>query len=170
MRRTNLFVLTMLPVAAAFAAGAMTDQNFVEEAAQGGMAEVEVGQLAAQKGSSDAVRKFGQQMVSDHQQNNQKLQSIASGKGLKVPTETDTMHKAMSKKLQGASGEDFDKQYLKGQVADHEKMATLMKRQAESGKDAELKAFAAQTLPVVQQHLEMARSLEQGGKGTHSQH
>jgi putative membrane protein len=167
MKRPSLFVALMLPVAAVFAAAGATDQNFVEEAAQGGIAEVELGRLAAQKGGSEHVRSFGQQMVTDHEPNNQKLKTLAMGKGLKVPSETDVLHRGMKKKLEGLSGAEFDKMYLQGQVADHEKMVTLMKRTSESASDPELKAFAAQTLPVVQKHLDMAKQMAKGGMASH---
>jgi putative membrane protein len=170
MKRAPLMALLMLPAAAALAANSMSDKDFVEEAAQGGMAEVELGRLAAQKGSSGQVKTFGQQMVSDHERANQKLMMIASGKGLKVPTDTDAMHKMAKKRMEGMSGAEFDTQYLKSQVADHEKMVKLMSEQSKSGKDPELKAFAAETLPIVQRHLDMVKSMQQGGAGTHDAH
>jgi putative membrane protein len=171
MKHVRWSMLMLLPLAtAAFAAGEMADQKFVDQATQGSLAEIEAGKLASQKGSSEAVRSFGQQMVSDHEKNSQMLKSIVASKGLKQPTETDTMHKAMKKQLESESGASFDKTYMKGQVSDHEKMAKLMQQQSEKGNDPQLKAFAAQTLPVVQQHLEMARKLAQGAGDSHASH
>lgn len=164
MRRTTLVAaLMMLPVAAAFAAPDASDQAFVTQAAQGGIAEVELGKLATQKGSTPEVRSFGQQMVLDHEQANGKLEAIARKKGLEVPTRTDAAHEAAKQKLQGLTGAAFDREYLTGQVADHEKTVALMKKQSASGKDAELKAFASETLPVVQQHHEIVKKLHAGG-------
>jgi putative membrane protein len=170
MKRTSLLLALILPVTAALAAGDPADQAFVTQAAQGGIAEVELGKLASQKGSTAQVKSFGQKMVTDHEMANTKLKTIATRKGFTVPAETDAMHQAAAKKMAGLSGAMFDREYLASQVADHEKTIALLERQAQSGKDAELKTFASETLPVVQQHYDMVKKLHAGDMASHDKH
>ncbi len=132
------------------------DQRFAEKAAEGGMLEVQAGQIAEQKGEDDKVKDFGQKMVTDHTANNARLMSIAQAKGLTLPTTLDAKDQAMLDKMQGLSGEKFDKAYLKSQVSGHEKMLKLMQMEAKTGKDDDLKGFAAATAPIVQEHLRLA--------------
>jgi len=135
------------------------DQKFAMEAAMGGMAEVEMGRVAAQKGASAEVRQFGQQMVDDHTKANAELMQIAESKGMTLPTALDAKHQMMMQKMSALSAEKFDKEYVKMQVKDHKKMAALFQKEANSGMDAELKAFASRTLPTVQEHLQMAQRM-----------
>ncbi|HEX9963130.1 MAG TPA: DUF4142 domain-containing protein [Pyrinomonadaceae bacterium] len=139
--------------------GAMTDKDFMTEAAVGGMAEVELGKLASTKAQNAEVKKFAQMMVTDHTKANGELKTLASGKNTTLPTELDAMHKSMMTELQGLSGADFDKAYVAGQLADHEKTVKLFQTQSQSGMDADIKAFAAKNLPTLQMHLEMVRNL-----------
>lgn len=131
------------------------DRTFVEKAAINGMAEVAMGKMAQDKGSSDAVKQFGARMVTDHTKANDELMQIASSKGVQPPADLDRKHKAESDKLSKLSGADFDRAYLKSQVAGHKDTASLLEKQSKSGRDADLKAFAAKTLPVVQDHMKM---------------
>ena len=140
------------------------DQGFYVQAAQGGMAEVELGKLAQTNGGSAAVKEFGTQMVTDHGKANTRLKAIAARKQVVLPSTLSPEHQAMKKKLEGLSGAAFDTEYLAGQVADHEKVAALLEQEAAAGKDPDAKAFATDTLPTVKAHLEMARKLSHGGK------
>ena len=140
------------------------DRQFIQKAAMGGMAEVELGKLAQEKASSDEVKKFGEHMVEDHGKANEELKSIASTEGVQVSTELDKKHKATMQKLEKLSGAEFDREYMKQMVTDHKKTVADFKKQADSGKDAELKAFAAKTLPTLQEHLKMAQSLSDSTK------
>lgn len=137
---------------------ARNDSNFLTKAAIGGMAEVELGKLAAQKASSDQVKKFAQHMVDDHTKANDELMKIASQKGATAPTDLDAEHKAAMTKLSALSGEKFDRAYIQNQKKDHIKMIDLFKNEARNGKDADLKNFAAKTLPTVQEHEAMAKN------------
>ena len=137
----------------------MADRKFVKDAAQGGMAEVELGQLAAEKASSDDVKKFGQRMVDDHSKANDDLKQLATKKGVHVPQQLSAKDKATKARLSKLSGEQFDKAYMADMVKDHEADAKEFENQANKGTDADIKAFAAKTLPMVQRHLEMARDL-----------
>jgi putative membrane protein len=134
------------------------DRQFVMEAAMGGMAEVQAGQLAAQKAQNPQVRAFAQKMVDDHTKANGELMRLASARSITPPSELDRSHRSALDKLQKASGPDFDKAYMKQQVSDHEKTVSLFEKQAKRGSDPELKAWAAKMLPDLQSHLKMARS------------
>ena len=129
------------------------------EAAMGGMAEVELGHRAIQTGQSDTVKQFGQRMVDDHSKANAELMTVATGKGITLPTEIDAKHRAAIAKMARLSGADFDRAYAKDMLSDHNKDVALFKKQAESGTDPDLKAFAAKTLPTLQEHQQMAEAM-----------
>lgn len=168
MRRFVLSVFTVagLTVGLSFmlTAEAVVKDNFWNEAAMGGMAEVSMAQLALQKSQSESVRQFAQHMVDDHTAANNELMSLASSKNVTLPTGLDAKHQAMMTKMGSMSGMDFDREYMKGQVKDHEKMVKLFQNEAANGADADVKAFAAKTLPTLQSHLQMARSMSSGMK------
>jgi putative membrane protein len=137
-----------------------TDVNgFMMRAAESGMAEVEAGKLAAAKAQNAEVKQFGQQMVADHTRANNELKALSGKKNVTLPTDLDPAHKAMAAKLNGLSGAEFDKEYMRGQVEDHERTVALFQAQADNGTDAEAKAFAAKTLPNLKMHLDMARKI-----------
>jgi putative membrane protein len=141
------------------AGGANTDASFLQNAAEGGMAEVEAGKLAKAKGSNSAVKSFGAMMVKDHSAANEKLQKIAAANGVTLPTQLNAEHQAMKEKLSGLSGKAFDEEYLRGQVKDHEVTVALLRTQIDSGQNADAKEFASQTLPTVEAHLEKVKEL-----------
>jgi len=146
-----------------------SDQKFMMEAAMAGMEEVELGRLAATRGSSDGVKQFAQRMVDDHSKANEELMQIASTKGVTLPTTLDDKHKADIAKMSQLSGAAFDSAYVKeAGVKDHNKAAKLFQGEANKGKDADLKAFAAKTLPTVQEHLRMAQDLDNGMRANKS--
>lgn len=135
------------------------DHKFAMEAAMGGMMEVELGKLAASKGASDEVRQFGQKMVDDHSKANDELMQLASGKGMTLPTAPDGKHQAEMQKLSALSGEKFDKEYVKMMLKDHKKTVATFEKEAAGSMDAELKAFAASTLPTLREHLQMIQRI-----------
>ena len=154
---------------AAPAAGAKTavpaaDKDFAQKAAVGGMAEVQFGKLAQQKASNDQVKQFGSHMVEDHSKANDELKQIASAKGIALPTDLDAKHKSKMDKMEKLSGAQFDRAYMDDMVADHKEDVAEFKKQASSGKDSDLKAFAAKTLPTLEDHLKMAQSTESAVK------
>ena len=137
-----------------------SDRKFAMTAAMGGMAEVEMARMALTRASSDAVKQYAQKMIDDHTAANAELMQIASAKGLTLPTAPDAKHRAMMAKMERLSGAEFDRQYIMmAGHKDHEKMEKLFRDESARGRDADLKAFAAKTLPVVRQHLQMARDL-----------
>jgi putative membrane protein len=135
------------------------DESFFKKAAEAGVAEVAAGQDAQAKGSSPAVKDFGAMMVRDHTAANNKLQSIAASKGVELPTQPGVKHKAMKKAMDMKSGDSFDKSYVKGQIKDHKDTIELLQNEIATGKDPEAKAWATQTLPTVQAHLDKVTQL-----------
>ena len=148
------------------AGGSVTgaDKIFVEKAAIGGMAEVQLGQLAQQKGSSDQVKQFGSRMVDDHSKANDELKQLASSKGVTLPTDLDAKHKNVMAKMEKLSGAEFDRAYMDDMVKDHKDDVSLFRKESTSGKDADLKAFAGKTLPTLEDHLKMAQSTDSAVK------
>lgn len=141
------------------------DRNFVMDAAMGGMMEVELGRVAAQKGMSDAVKQFGQRMVDDHSKANSDLMTLASGKGITLPTTLDEKHQKDVTKLSAMSGAEFDRAYSKIMLSDHNKDVSEFEKQSTKGTDPDLKAFASKTLPTLQEHLQMAKALPDNQRG-----
>jgi putative membrane protein len=136
-----------------------SDQSFVKKAAAGGMAEVELGKLATEKASSDDVKKFGQRMVEDHSKANDQLKQLASQKGVNLPSDLEAKDKALKDRLSKLSGEQFDRAYMKNMVRDHTKDVAEFRKESKSAKDNDLKNFASQTLPTLEDHLKQAKSI-----------
>jgi len=135
------------------------DQKFVMDAALGGMMEVELGRWAAQKGTTDGVKQFGRRMVDDHSKANTELMSLASRKGITLPTALDQKHQAQMTKITRMTGADFDRAYIKMMLSDHKKDVSEFEKQSTKGADADIKAFAGTTLPTLQEHLTMIQAL-----------
>jgi len=148
-----------------------SDQAFVQEAAVGGLAEVEMGRLAVQKAKDDRVRQFGQKMIDDHSKANDQLKQAASQEGLNVPSAIDEKHKQTMNKLEKLSGAQFDSAYAKEMVKDHREDVKLFEKQANAGSSS-VQKFAAETLPTLKNHLQMAEALgsSTAATGTGSSH
>ena len=161
-------ILAILTAAAplAFAAGTSPDMSFYKTLAEGGMTEVDLGQLAQQKSTSPKVKDFAEMMVKDHSKANQKLESLAAAKDVALPKSLDASGAAMKSKLEGLSGSSFDKAYVESQLKAHEKTVDLLEKEISSGEDPQAKAFAQSVLPTIQHHLEAVRTLahEEGVK------
>jgi putative membrane protein len=142
----------------------MADTTFAAKAAVGGMAEVALGKMAAAKGTDSKVKDFGNMMVMDHGKANAELMSIAKAKNITLPAGLDAEHQAKSDSLSKLSGAAFDKGYVEVMIEGHKKTLALMQSEAANGKDAELKAFAAKTAPVVQMHLDHIQKIHDGLK------
>lgn len=136
-----------------------TDATFINTVAMAGNAEVTFGQLAASKATRGDVRQFANRMVTDHTKGNQQLMALAQQKDITPSQGMDTMHQTLYEQLQAMSGSDFDNAYMKSQVQDHEMVVETFQTEADSGSDADVKGFAQQNLPTMQQHLQMARSI-----------
>src|SRR5215204_761992 len=142
--------------------------SFMRDAAQSGMAEVMLGNLALQKSTNEQVKSFAQQIVTDHTAANGGLTTLAAGKNVTLPTEVSARQKSAVEKLNGMSGMDFDKAFMKQMVKDHEAAVKLFTRESERGTDADTKAFAAKTLPTLQNHLQMAKTMNDSMKSMKS--
>ncbi len=138
---------------------AASDKKFMREAAEGGLAEVELGKLATEKASSDDVKKFGQRMVSDHSKANEELKQIASSKGVDLPDQLTGKDQLLKERLSKLSGPSFDRAYMENMVKDHKKDVADFNRESTSAKDPEVKQFAAKTLPTLKDHLKEAEGI-----------
>jgi putative membrane protein len=154
-------VAAALAPAAAFAAASQADKTFITEAVQGNLAEVQMGQLAQQKGQTDAVKSFGQMLVTDHQANNEKAKEVANQLGVTPPTQPSAKQKADYDKLAKLSGATFDRQFAQMMVMDHKQDIAKFEREAKKSKDA-LGQYATDTLPVLKKHLETAQNIASG--------
>lgn len=136
------------------------DQKIVVDMAQANLAEVEAGKLALSKTHSAEVKAFAQQMVDDHTKALNDVTQLAQNKGVTLPTEVDSKHKAMAAKLSKLSGDAFDKEYMsKAGVADHKAVHAQLKKHEAKAKDPDVKALAAKMLPTVAQHLHSASGI-----------
>ena len=135
----------------------MTDQTFVTKAAAGGIAEVELGKLAQEKGTSDQVKSFAQRMVTDHSKANDELKTLAQNKNITLPTDIDPHDKALRDRLSKLSGPAFDHAYMQAMLTDHRKVVNEFRHESQIGKDPDIKAFASKTLPTIEEHLKLAQ-------------
>jgi putative membrane protein len=154
------------PHAQATHAAPMTDEHFVKDSGAANMAEVELGRLAATKASREEVKKFGQQMVDEHEKANDELKTIAKNKNIALPETMDAAHKAVHDRLARLSGAAFDRSYMREMVAGHRKVAAEFRTESSSGKDNDVKAYAAKMLPTIEQHLKEAEGLSSTAVGT----
>jgi putative membrane protein len=136
------------------------DRAFVEKAAAGGKAEVELGQLAQEKAQNEQVKQFAQRMVTDHSQANGELVSMGDKMQLTLPTELDKDSQDLKNKLSKLNGAKFDKEYMKAMVDDHQKDMQEFEKAAGSAVNSDVKTFASKTSAVIRQHLDMAKSIE----------
>jgi putative membrane protein len=143
----------------ASAALSSADREFATKAASGGLAEIQAAQLAEQRATSPQIKQFAQRMTTDHTAANTELQQIAKQANINLPSQPAGKDAAEEQKLRGLSGAAFDQAYAQGQLQDHRETVELFQKEASSGQDAALKAFAQKTLPILQQHLQMAEAL-----------
>ena len=123
-------------------------------------AEVQLGKIAAEKGSSKQVKEFGPQMQQDHGKANESLKKLAAKKGVQLPTDLEGKHKASVDKLSKMSGDEFDREYMRAMVDDHKETLEKFQREADNGKDADVKKFASEHVPILKKHLELAQTTQ----------
>jgi putative membrane protein len=145
----------------AAASGAMQDKAFVRKAPEGGMDEVQMGQIAAEKGSSDDVKQFGQKMVTDHTQLGDQMKQVAQQIGVTPPAGLSKKDKEEVAKLQTLSGTEFDNAYIMAMVKDHKKDAEDFKSEAQQTQNPTVKQAADQGSQVIDQHLDMIEKIAQ---------
>jgi putative membrane protein len=138
---------------------APTTQDFVTEAAQSDMFEIQSSQLAQQKSDNAQVKSFAQQMVTDHTKTTDELKPLAQQANVTPPTQMSSSQQSMLDKLKSLNGGDFSKQYVDDQVSGHKDAVSLFERYGKGGDNGPLKSWATQTLPTLQHHLDMANQL-----------
>ena len=158
MKRLLATLALVIPFTA-FGADSTPDSAFYKNAAEGGISEVELGNLAQKKSNNESVKGFGAMMVKDHTTANDKLKDVAASKNISLPTSTNMGQMATKTKLEILSGDTFDKSYIKGMIKDHEEDIAVFEKEAASGKDPEAKAYAVATLPTLRAHLKKIKSI-----------
>ncbi|MBV8116184.1 MAG: DUF4142 domain-containing protein [Silvibacterium sp.] len=151
----------------------MQDKAFVRKAMEGGLAEVQLGQLASEKASSDDVKQFGQKMVSDHTKLNEQMQPVAHQLGVNLPTQLSKKDQETKARLQSLSGTAFDNEYIKCMLKDHKKDAAEFKEEAQHTQNPGVQQAAQQGSQVIDQHLQLIEQIAQShnvtdGKGKSS--
>ena len=167
MKRSVLFATAAVAFLAAPVALAQmatpSAQEFVTMAASSDMFEIQSSTIALEKAQSGDVKEFAQQMVADHTKASTELKAAvqASGEDLEIPESMAQKHQEQLAALNDMSGSDFDAAYIEAQEAAHEEAVALMTAYAEGGEEAQLKAHAEKTQPIVQMHLEHVQQLDQ---------
>ena len=141
------------------------DRSFVMKAAEGGQMEVQMAQTAVSKATNPEVKQFAQRLLDDHSKANEELKALATAKSVTISTETSPKTQKMITEMEKYSSEQFDREYMKDMVKDHQKDIALFEREARTGRDAEVKSWAEKTLPTLREHLKMARDIS-GKMGT----
>jgi putative membrane protein len=144
---------------------AASDKNFMVTAAEGGMLEVRLGEIAKKKGATQQVRDFGAMMVTDHGKAGDNLKVIAAKHGVTLPAELNAENQAVVNRLRRLSGDAFDKAYITEMVKAHSKDASAFEVASKKAKDRDLKAFAQQMLPVIKMHLQHIKGMANSGGG-----
>ena len=166
MRLTGNVLVTGVALVLGFAIGhprvtvaAQGDQGFVQEAASAGQMEVELGRHASRHAADPQVVRFGQRMVNDHSKANAELSRIADRESIPLSKELSSKDDAMVKRLMSLKGRDFDREYMKAMVEDHEEDVAKFREVARSAETPRVKQFAPKTLPTLQEHLKMAKEI-----------
>lgn len=140
--------------------GANTVQGYVKNAAESGMYEIQAAEIALQRAKTPAVREFAQMMQTDHTQNSNKLKAVVPVEGVGWPEKLDERRQGMLDNLKAAGDADFENVYMDQQVAAHQEALTLHRGYADGGDNAELEQFAAQSAPIIEQHLQRAQEIQ----------
>ena len=154
-----LLMAATATLAQAPTAASESDKHFVRAALMGGMAEVELGHIASQKGGSPDVKQFGQKMVEDHTRMGEQMKQVAGQIGVTAPAELSPEGQALKTKLEGLSGADFDRAYIRAMVKDHEEDLQAFKNEAANGSSPAVKNAASQGANVVSEHLNMIEQI-----------
>ena len=134
-----------------------TDEEFMMSAAHSDQNEIQQSKMALAKGVTGMAKEMADKMIADHTKSTASLMKIAAKKNVKLPTDMDAEHKAMAPMMEKLSGKEFEAKYMAQMVTDHQMTANTMAAHEKMTQDADLKGFIGTTLPVVQQHLTMAK-------------
>jgi putative membrane protein len=140
------------------------DAKFAVDAANGGMAEVALGNLAKQQATNAKVKDFADMMVTDHTKANNELMALAKTKNITLPDSVSNDKKAAMTDLSKKTGADFDKAYVDMMIDGHQKTINLFEDESKNGKDADIKAFADKTLPTIKMHLSHIQAIHDAMK------
>ena len=136
-----------------------TDKEWVTTAGMSNLAEIEQSNLALERAQNADVRAFAQRMATDHAKAGEELEQLVSAKGLTLPAQVSGEHKSAVDHLRGLSAAEFDKAYMQHMVGDHDKAVAHFTTGSTSAEDADIKGFAAKTLPTLQEHAKMAKDV-----------
>ena len=153
-------LLIAVPGANAATTVSNPDRDFMLAAAQGGMTEVKLGELAAQKGMRNDVKEFGQRMVKDHKAINDGLKALAAQKDVTLPSSLDAQHQEMVDKMAALTGSAFDDAYIANMIKGHKQDAKAFKAESAETKDADLKSFLEKSIPIVDEHLKLITAMK----------
>jgi putative membrane protein len=153
-------LLIAVPGAGAATTVSTADQGFILAAAQGGMTEVKLGELAAQKGTRDDVKEFGKMMVKDHTTINDDLKALAAQKGVTLPDSLDAKHQGMVDKMAALTSSEFDDAYIAAMIKAHQQDAKAFKAESAATQDADIKSFVDKSIPVVEAHLKRVTAMK----------
>jgi putative membrane protein len=134
--------------------------DFLKEAADGGMTEVQNGQMAKDKADNESVKRFGAMMVDDHSAANSRVEALAQQRNITLPKEISAKHQKMLKEMEKFNGKDFDRHYIAMMVDDHKKDISMFEKAADKTKDDDVKNFIRETLPKLKMHLDSATAIQ----------
>jgi putative membrane protein len=154
----SILAIAILVAGAVCAQTNRADEAFLKKAAEGGLAEVKFGELAQNSGTSSAVKRFGERMVTDHTRMNEEVQNLAAQKNISLPTSVSVKDEASYKLLQARSGASFDKAYVRDMIKDHKADIAEFEKEANTGSDPDIKTLASKALPTLLEHLRLAEN------------
>jgi putative membrane protein len=162
LRLAILPVLLGLPLAPLASAADLAgkEERFLKNAAQGGMAETQLGELGKTKATKKGVKDFAAMMATDHTMANAELKALAGKKGVELPADIEIGQKMAREKLERLSGAEFDKEFVEQMIKDHKKTIDLFEDASKDAKDADVKSFADKTLPTLRGHLQQVEALK----------
>lgn len=155
-----LWSAAFLLLAAHVQARDVPGKEFIDKAARGSVAEVELAKIAQSRATRPEIKQLAQHIQEDHQKAHEELRVLAAKKGVTLPDQPSAKHRRESERLAKLEGPKFDQAYLNAMVKDHRKDIREFENQAKDGKDEELKAWAAKTLPTLRDHLKMTQDLQ----------
>jgi|HubBroStandDraft_5_1064220.scaffolds.fasta_scaffold836884_1 putative membrane protein len=161
MIRTTLLSLAVSALALTAAAATLSkeDRDFLDNAAQGGLVEVRLGEIAVKQAGSDDVKKFGQRMIDDHTKLDARIGDVAHDEGVILPAEPTKAQQQEIDKLSQLAGPKFDKEYMTRMVDDHEHDVKAFEKEAKDAKDPAVKQLASTALPTLHEHLDLSRQI-----------
>ena len=146
-------------------AKALSPEEFVRMASADNLAEINIGRMAEKQATDQKLKDFGQRLVRDHTKANDELNKLANQVNFRPAQKMDAKHEKLANQLAQLRGADFDRAFLKDMVKDHEKAVSLFEAEAKNGTNADVKAYAAKTLPTLKEHLKIARDLSKSTSG-----